>query len=123
MTVSITYEVITTTPRANEYYVEFRVTSATDIDPAIFVFDVEYGAFTGVASPFDMQTWPVGQGEAQTQEKAYFRAPGVIRNLPFVDRAEYFEAYTKSRIKLLQEQYQEIVDGFLGEETVTTPTP
>jgi len=121
MAVSITYEVTSTAPGPGTYCVEFRVQAAVDIDPAIFVFDTEYGAFTGVATPYDLQTWPVGQAAAQVAQVAYFRSTGVLRNLPTVDKAQYFESYTQSRILRLQTNWQGVVDGFVGTETVTVP--
>lgn len=122
MTVSITYEIVTTTPRADAYYVDVRVLSATDIEPQIFVFDVEHQAFTGVATVYDMRVFPSSRDAAIAQNLAYFRATGVVKNFQRIDQAEYFDSYTRSRIKKLQEDWQVVRNGFLDTETVTVPS-
>lgn len=123
MTVSITYEIVKTTPRADAYYVEVQVLSATDIEPQIFVFDVEHQAFTGVATVYDMRVFPSSRDAAIAANLAYFRAVGVVKNFQRIDQAEYFSSYTESRIKLLQEGWQVTRDGFVADETVTVPEP
>lgn len=116
-TVHITYTIDQTIPAPDAYTVEFRVIDAQNIDSAIFVFDSAYQGFTGVATPFDMRTWPV----VPDINLMSFRAPGVLRTYPTIEEAEYFINVTKGRIVALQEAWQTYLSDFEEHTVVVLP--
>jgi hypothetical protein len=97
--------------------VEFRVVDVQNIEAAIFVFDSQYQGFTGVATPFDMRTWPV----VPDSNIMSFRASGVLRTYPTIEEAEYFIAVTQGRIVALQEAWQTYIDSFEEHTVVVLP--
>lgn len=117
-TVRLTYVVKPVVVSEDAYTVEFQVLDAEYIEPAIFVFDSNYSAFTGVATPYDMLTWPV----AQNPDLMSFRAIGVVRTYTSIEDAEAFIAVTRGRIESLRLGWQAYLDAFPSEYTVVTPS-
>jgi hypothetical protein len=115
--VHITYTIDQTIPAPNAFTVEFRVIDVQNIDAAIFVFDSAYQAYTGVATPFDMRTWPA----VRDANLMSFRAPGVVRTYATIEEAEYFIDVTKGRIAALQEAWQTYLNDFEAHTVVVLP--
>lgn len=116
-TVTLTYEIRQTTPAPDVFTVEFQVVDAQNIDRSIFVFDSARQAFTGVATVYDMRTWP----SSVDPDLMSFRAYGVVRNFATIDEAEAFTAYTRARIEQLREGWQVFLDSYADDTIVVTP--
>lgn len=116
-TVHITYTIDQTIPAPNAFTVEFRVIDVQNIESAIFVFDSAYQALTGVATVYDMLTWPA----IRDANLMSFRASGVVRTYPTIAEAEYFIAVTQGRITALQEAWQTYLDTFEDHTVVVLP--
>lgn len=121
MAVSITCEYVKSIGPGPEYVVDVRCIDATDIELDIFVFATDSQRFVSVATPYDMMTWPSSRAQAQSQGKKHFRARGVLRPNPTPDLAENFEAVTKSRVSMLQAQWQQVSTTYPSTEIVTVP--
>lgn len=120
-TVSIQYEVQQDLPEQGVVRVQMQVLSAENIDLEIFVHDVQYGAFTGVATLYDMTNFPRTKAEAVAAGLSYFRALGTIHLFDDVSIAEQFVAVTKSRIETLRQDWQVYLDRFTTTQIITTP--
>lgn len=117
-TVTITYEIQQTTPAPDVFTVSIQVLDAVNIDRQIFVFDSVYQAFTGVATVYDMRTWPT----VLDPNLMSFRAYGVVRNFATIDEATAFTAYTRSRIEDLRIGWQTFLDAYPEDTVVVTPS-
>lgn len=118
MTVEITYQVTKSFPSAEVFQVDIECLSATDIERAIFVHDSEHQLFTGVATVYDMRTWP---GAVDTDLMSY-RATTVSRTFTTMVSAESFAVYTEARIEQLRRNWQAYLDAFPLTEVVTVPS-
>lgn len=116
-TVHISYNVDSTIPSAEAYTVRFTVIDAQNIDAQIFVFDSAYERFTGVATPYDMRTWPV----VKDTNLMSYRQAEVTRSYTTIEDAEHFRAVTIGRINALREAWQLETDGFVDSVIVTIP--
>lgn len=110
----ITYEIKQTMPSSNTYTVDVQVLDAVGIEPAIFVFDSEYMGFTGVATVYDMLTWPATRDVALMS----YRATGVVRTFTSITDAESFVVITKARILDLENAWSTYTASFVAEEIV-----
>ena len=118
MTVQITYD-LTKQIDVDLYTVTFTVTDAQQIERGIFVIDSASLEFTGVATVYDMITWPAELDE----DLMSFRSAVVSRSFTSLTQANSFDMYTRGRILRLQREWQEYLDGFPAEEIVQIPTP
>lgn len=117
MTVNITYTIDQTIPAPNAYAVTFQVIDAQGIDTQIFVFDSQYQGYTGVATPYDLRTWPI----IPDSNLMSFRAAGVVRTYTTIEDAEYFITVTKGRIAALRAAWQVYTDEFVANTVVVLP--
>lgn len=117
MTVSITYNIANRIPNATDFTVTFEVIDAVDIAREIFVHDSGTLEFTGVATLYDMRTWP---GERDTGYMSY-RASTVTSTFPTLDLATAFVAYTRGRIESLRIGWQQYRDAYVEDVTIVTP--
>lgn len=122
MSVLITCEYTKSIAGPKEYLVEAKVIDATGIELDIFVFATESDRFVSVATPYDMQAWPVGRAAALAAGKMHFRARGVLRSNLTVASAEYFLSVTQSRVRMLQSAWTAVVDQYPSTEIITVPT-
>lgn len=118
MTVQITYD-LTKQIDVDLYTVTFTVIDAQQIERGIFVVDSASLEFTGVATVYDMITWPADLDENLMS----YRSAVVSRSFPSLEQANSFDMYTRGRILRLQREWQEYLDGFPAEETIQVPTP
>jgi hypothetical protein len=117
MTVSLTYNITQVPVSDGTFTATFEVIDAVDISRAIFVFDSGTLEFTGVATIYDMRTWPA---ERDTDYMS-FRALLLTKSYPTLDEASAFVAYTRGRIESLRAAWQTYLDSFV--ETITVVTP
>lgn len=118
---TITCEYTKTIVGEDQYVIEARVIDATHIELDIFVFNTESQSYVNVATPYDMQRWPASRALAQAQGLAQFRARGVVHTEATPQLADYFLNVTKSRVSLLQTQWELILGAFPGSEIVLVP--
>ena len=103
-----------TIPTANSYRVTFEVVSASNIEPAVFVFDTEHGRFSHVAMVYDMENYPVGQALAEYNGILFYRSPYGFVEYTELSQAIYFENVTKTRLKILSDAWSRVTDVFSG---------
>lgn len=121
-TAVIRYEIKEEIAGTEQYPVRVEVLDAQYIESAIFVFDVEHQAFIGVATPFDMITYPATREAAQEANLDYFRASGVLRTFDTISSATDFSTITASRIESLRRDWQTYLDNFESTVVITTPS-
>ena len=117
MTVSITYSITQTPTASNSFTAVFEVLDATNIQREIFVHDSGTLEFTGVATVYDMRTWPA----ARDSDFMSYRASTLVRSYDTLDEALTFVAYTRGRIETLRIEWQLYNDAFVASLIVTTP--
>lgn len=85
----------------------------------IFVFETETDEFNHVAVADDMQEYPVGKTQAQTDGKAYYRAIEAQVDYTVIATAQVAAAYTKLRVQQLAIEYDAVNNDFIGSDTTT----
>lgn len=119
MTVSLTYTITQAPVSDGSFTATFEVVDAIDISRAIFVFDSGTLEFTGVATVYDMRTWPA----ERDPDYMSYRALLLTKSYPTLDETAGFVAYTRGRIESLRAEWQTYLDSFVETLTVVTPEP
>lgn len=122
-TVNIQYEITRSLPASGVYAVEFRVTSADNIERELFVFDTQYQAFVGVATVYGMNNYLPSRDQAIAAGLDFFRAIGVVRTFTTIADADSFVSVTRSRLEALRREWQQYVDDYPTYTIVVTPEP
>lgn len=117
MPTTLTYTVTQTSPAPGEYQVTFVVIDAVGISRHVFVFDSQYQAFTGVATPYDMRVWP----DVRDLNYMSYRAPTLQRTYATIEEAEEFAVYTRARLATLRTEWEQYNDDFESITTYVTP--
>lgn len=119
MTVSIKAQIRRSIPSDGVYKVQVDVIDVVNIDFDVLTFNTETGEFVNVATVYDLETYPVGQSAAQSQNKPFFRGRGMFANYSSLLAATNFADVTEQRLKQLAVDWGVVTDDFAAEEIIT----
>ena len=119
MTVKIEITQTRTLEEGPVYRVLTRTIYVEGIAAEIFVFGTETDEYSHVAVADDMQEYPVGKAQAQTDGKAYYRAIEAQVDYTVVVTAQAAADYTKLRVQQLATEYDAVNSDFIGSDTTT----
>ena len=119
MTVQIKTQFVRDIPSEGVYRVKVDVIDVVDIDFDVLVFTTDDAQFSRVASPFDMETYVVGQTAANSANQVFFRGRGAELSFPSVLDATTWADITEQRLKQLAVDWEIFTSEFAGTEIIT----
>jgi len=96
------------------YVVKNEIISSTDIQPELFVHEVQTGAFSHVATVWDIQHYPTTEAEAIAESLPYYLSATGTRSYSVLRDAVLFEGYVVGRLRSLLRDYDIAVNEFEG---------
>jgi hypothetical protein len=87
------------------YAVTSSITYSEGIDSNLFVYNTDTQAYSHIAFPYDMNTYPVSLEPAQVAGSSYYRVASNEKIFADVVKAEEFALYVRTRINWLVTQY------------------
>ena len=120
MTVSITLSQVQTiiddagTPK---YRVANLISGAEGISLALFVNDVDPDAYSHIASPYDLESYPEDRNAAIDAGLDFYRRPDATKDYVSVDEALHFAAVVRQQLAYLAPATADVADAFPSTNT------
>lgn len=105
--------------RTNTYYLTCRVTSATGIDQELFVYGARNDTYSHVATPFDLEGYPVVREDALVTGKDFYRKNIAILSFTSKNAREQAASIISQRLNSTNQEWARRGESAEGASFVT----
>jgi hypothetical protein len=95
-----------------KYRVANQISATENLTLALFVNDVDPDAYSHIASPYDLESYPEDRNAAIDAGLDFYRRSDATRDFTALDEALYFAAVVRQQLAYLAPATAETADAF-----------